>query len=86
MPENLETKISEQGSLTYRAYHTLFKETMQGKTVLADMMKAHHVFDSTFSSKPLEMAFREGERNVVLRILTILDISPEEAIGLVERR
>lgn len=58
---------------TPEEYYNTFRQTSSGRNVLTDMMKAHHVFSSTFEPDALATAFREGERNVVLRILTILD-------------
>jgi len=54
-------------------YHTLFN-TALGKRVLNDMMSTHYVMNSTFHENPGITALREGERNVVLRILTILKL------------
>lgn len=53
-----------------------------GKNVLKDMGRAHNLLTSTFDENPHVMALKEGERNVVLRILTFLNMRPEE----VERR
>ena len=54
-------------------YRQTFQQSPSGMKVLEDMMKAHHFWTSTFEPDALATAFREGERNVVLRILTILD-------------
>lgn len=49
----------------------------QGKRILADLFSSHYVMNSTYTrSDALEMAFREGQRQVVLRILTILNMDP----------
>lgn len=54
--------------------------TEQGKRVLFDMMKAGHMLDSTMSrgATSHDLAFREGERNFVLRVMTILKTDPEK--------
>lgn len=52
----------------------------EGKKVLYDMMKTHYVIGSTFSKDPYEMALKEGERNTVLRILSILKIDPQKLL------
>lgn len=49
-----------------------------GKRVLYDMFNEHCMISSTFDPNPQVMALREGERNVVLRILTMLKTSPEK--------
>lgn len=50
----------------------------QGKRVLQDLMQAHYLMRPTLrkgNDLALNMAFNEGQRNVVLRILTILETS-----------
>ena len=58
-------------------YEFTFK-TAEGQRVLNDIIKAAHVLEPTFTSDPYETAFREGERNMGLRILTILNYSPKD--------
>lgn len=55
------------------SYQAIFN-TPEGQKVLWDMMSNHHMIGSTFSKDTHEMALKEGERNVVLRILQILKI------------
>jgi hypothetical protein len=50
--------------------------TKTGQKVLSDLMQTHGMLSSSFSSDPLDIAFREGERNVVLRILDLLKADP----------
>ena len=54
-------------------------ESHSGKNVLKDLMKAGHILSSCFDPNDLEMARMEGERNVVLRILSLLDTDIEKA-------
>jgi hypothetical protein len=56
-----------------RAYQEVFA-TDNGKIVLEDLKYAHHMMSSTYKKdlQDGELAFREGERNVVLRIVHIL--------------
>lgn len=54
-------------------YHTVFN-TVAGKRVLNDLMKTHYVLNSTFNENQSVTFFREGERNAILRILTILKL------------
>jgi len=57
--------------------------TEHGKRVLMHMMKVHNVLGTCFvKGDPCESALREGERNVVLRILTLLKQDP---IALLKR-
>jgi len=65
-------------------YHDVFKHNNSGKKVLEDMIRVHHVINSSFSDDPCKTAFKEGERNVVLRILSILEMNPNEFLKLVE--
>lgn len=58
---------------TPEEYYNTFSQSPSGRHVLTDMMKAHHVLSSSFEPDSYATAFREGERNTVLRILTILD-------------
>ena len=53
-------------------YNTCFNVSPTGRDILEDLKKAHHYYDSSFSPDSYTTAFQEGERNVVLRILTIL--------------
>ncbi len=65
------------------AYRDIFNlDSPQAKEVLKDMCAAHHVFDAGFDSDPIELARMAGERNVVLRILTILKATPEDIFDL----
>jgi len=56
----------------------------QGKRVLLDLMKEHHIMSPTISAKvdSHDLAFNEGARNVVLRILKIMktDLSQIEKL------
>ena len=70
----------------YRAYREVFNlDSPQVQTVLSDMCKAHGVFDGGFNSDPYINALNSGERNVVLRILTILQMNPNDIINLAEK-
>ena len=59
-------------------YYNLFVQSDTGRRVLEDLKMAHHFKSSTFSVDPYQTALREGERNVILRILTILEGYEEE--------
>lgn len=51
-------------------YQTVFTSE-QGQRVLWDMFSNHHMMSSTFNKDPMTMAMHEGERNVILRILSL---------------
>ena len=55
------------------AYQEIF-ETSAGQIVLHDLMKTHHMLNSSFDENTHQSARKEGERNVVLRILSLLQV------------
>jgi hypothetical protein len=57
-------------------YRNVFS-TSEGKRVLYDLMKVCHFMHSSFTGDSTEIIFREGERNVVNYILTMLKQDPE---------
>lgn len=53
-------------------------DTDAGKRVLKDLCKYAHVMHPSYTrGEPTHTAFKEGERNVVLRILSVLSKGPE---------
>lgn len=66
-------KAKKQKAATPEQYYNVFMQSPSGQAVLADMMKAHYFMGSTMGDTPYVTALNEGERNTVLRILTILD-------------
>lgn len=58
---------------SHEEYYNAFVQSPSGRNVLKDMLAAHYHNASSFSPDPYQTAFNEGERNVVLRILTILN-------------
>lgn len=53
--------------------------TQAGIRVLQDLMQSHWMLRTSFvRNDPQLSAFQEGERNVVIRILSILKINPEQ--------
>jgi hypothetical protein len=67
-------------------YKNVFSSA-SGQKVLDDMMSAHHVLNSTYSKSATreDVLIREGERNAVLRILTILKTSPGKLREMIEQ-
>lgn len=62
----------------HRAYINLFNSP-DGEIVLNDMKQAHHYNNPSFDPRsPYITSLNEGERNVVLRILTFLEMKPKE--------
>lgn len=59
----------------WQAYQDTFSSP-SGQMVLRDLENAHYFHRSTVHEAPQLMAVNEGERNVVLRIHTILRTQP----------
>ncbi len=58
-------------------YQDVFK-THAGQRVLQDLMHTHWIMSSTYTNDTTQMYIREGERNVVLRVLSILKVNMNE--------
>ena len=70
-PDQFDTYDKQQ---ILNAYKAIFN-TNDGEIVLEDLKRAHYYYTST-ATQPLDalnMAMAEGERNTVLRILTLLE-------------
>lgn len=79
--ENKMDKAHEEKSKKYtevvHAYHNLFR-SVDGDLVLTDLMKTHGILSNIYSGDINKMLIREGERNVVLRILHLLKVDINE--------
>lgn len=73
----------EQISLVI-AYQNVFSTPM-GQKVLEDLKKAHFVDSVTFVENPQTHAYREGQRAVVLRILSTLKVDLQKQKEQVEQ-
>lgn len=66
-----------------KAYKSIF-ETPNGEKVLENLQEAHYIngplVNTTGAIDPLKLAMAEGERNVVLRIMTILNQKENEYV------
>lgn len=67
-----------------QAYREVFS-TDAGKEVLHDLAKTFHVYHSTMDSNSHELAYREGERSVVIRILRTIEQDPFELDRLIKK-
>jgi hypothetical protein len=65
------------------SYQATFN-SLEGQKVLLDMMKEHHMLSSSFCKDPYDSAFKEGERAVVLRILSILKVNVDDLAKKIE--
>lgn len=79
--EELKKKVVRKNN----DYHSVFS-SIEGKRVLQDMMKTHYILQTTHvPNDPIATSHNEGERNCVLRILSILKISPAKMQRMMEQ-
>lgn len=67
-----ELSYEQRQAEVIRAYNRLFNTT-DGKSVLEDLKQAHWINRPTFDVNTNLMSMREGERNVVLRIMALVE-------------
>lgn len=77
MDERVKRKATKRLNVIM-AYQKMF-DTKEGEMVLGDLMLAHGML-TPHSSDPQMMAIKEGERAVVLRILTYLKTNPKDLL------
>lgn len=76
-------KVSaDRGKKLVSLYKSVFNSP-SGKKVLHDLMLNNFVFTSTFSPDSNLVKLREGQRNAVLRIMTIIEMDPDKFIEIV---
>lgn len=61
-----------------RADYRYIFGTDEGQRVLKDLMQRTHMFGTTFDGNPHAMAYNEGRRSVVLHIMKMLEVNPEQ--------
>ena len=82
MAADRKKERAEKSAKLVSQYKSVF-QSEAGRAVLADLANSHYVKSTTFSGDcaampngSLLMAIREGERNVVLRILFNIGLDP----------
>lgn len=76
--------IQKKQLTRHSAYCNVFKSP-DGKKVLYDLFRAHSMLSTTYlKNDPVGMAILEGERNVIIRILSILKTNPKQLQKLIE--
>ena len=85
MSEDLQEKRAKKYNAKLQDFKRFFT-TESGKRVLYDLVSNHFMMQPTMGAKPdpLEMAYNEGQRQVVLRIMTILKAKPVDITALIE--
>lgn len=58
--------------------------TAEGQRVLLDLMGTHGMLSPGFHKDPIEMARMAGERNVVIRILSLINVDMKQMKDMVE--
>jgi hypothetical protein len=57
----------------------------QGKRVLADLIASHFIMTSTYVRNDINgQAFNEGQRQVILRIMTLMNVDPFKMKQIIE--
>lgn len=58
-----------------------------GREFFYDLLSACHMFNTSFATNALQMAFREGERNVGLRLTAdITEAAPDQFLLMLKER
>lgn len=77
--------ITEQQLIDSRAKYKAAFTTEDGIAVLQDLKKRFHINTTTFSSDPHEIAYNEGQRTVVMFIISQLEDLPDRALEELKR-
>lgn len=79
-----QVRAAKRQLATVSDYKQLFRSPI-GQKVLLDLVATHNVMAPIFNKDHSEMAFAEGERNVILRILNYLGTNVTEMLKLIEQ-
>jgi hypothetical protein len=75
-----ELKAAQLGSYSrmqrYRDFRAVFLGTSEGKRVLWQLIHWAHIYQSNMNEDPSIMAFREGERNMGLKVMRTMNTEP----------
>lgn len=83
MFEKIKNKVVRKNVERADNYKLVFGSP-QGRAVLYDLMEHCGMLRSSYTKDANEVLFREGERNVVLRILQILDQDVKQLLERIE--
>ena len=73
----------------YREFREVFMSDERGRRVLNEILTFGHVFRISAIGQPIDpyqMALREGERSLALRILAVLNSEPAEKPAKARRK
>lgn len=84
-PKTRESQVAQRQLRLVESYAHTFKG-IHGTEVLFDLMSTHWVLKSTAigAKDQHDILIREGERNVILRIMTLLKIDPRQLLERIE--
>jgi hypothetical protein len=84
-PKSRESQIAQRQLRLVESYAHAFRG-VHGQEVLFDLMTNHWVLKSTAigATSKDDILIREGERNVILRIMTLLKIDPRQLLERIE--
>ncbi len=79
-----QVKIAKKQAATIADYRRVFG-TDQGKRVLWDILKNAHIMSPCYSGRAEEAVFRDGERNVGLRIMATLKYDVRQLLEMIDK-
>ncbi|MHA1482004.1 MAG: Bbp19 family protein [Candidatus Heimdallarchaeaceae archaeon] len=82
----MATKKSPYKQVDKVKYYKQAFGTAAGKEVLNYLIAATGMLTTSFDTDPIQMAFNEGQRNVVLHILNQLKMDPIKLRQFIEER
>ncbi len=77
-------KKDQRRLATIEDYKSTFS-SKSGEKVLWDLMREHHMISPTMDVNTHDTAFREGQRNVVLRILQLMKTDTKKLLKIIEQ-
>lgn len=70
-----------------KAYIDVFRESEDGQLILHDLIKRGHLFHSTHvPSDPHLSSIREGERNLLLHILSVCQFTHADVLKMMDEQ
>jgi len=76
--------IKRRVLIRHDKYMSVFRDNIAGEQVLADLKRFCFYDKEIYDTDPTKMAFLAGRRSVFLRILGLLDLTPEQVNKLKE--
>lgn len=79
-------RMAKKVSVRVENYRQVFS-SKAGKAVLLDLMQEHYMLKPTYqgTEDAIGIAFRDGQRNVILRILTTMNFDASELYVLLRQ-